>query len=221
MKQRKRTLGEALELIVRAHQAKKWYSMPGIVEAYDAAKQKATIRVAVDDRHELLDGDDLTELPLIQNVQVAHPSGGGYFVHFPMKKGDPVTLWFTSRSIDVWKASDGSTPVDPGDMRMQDLSDAIAYPGARTFGAPLADVNASDLVIGKDGGDALVTLKDDGSILIGKGATKEVARKGDAVRVTIPSGTFLTAAQAGVLNPAPVEVDGEITEGSATIKASD
>lgn len=47
---------------------------------------------------------------------------------------------------------------------------------------------------------------------------KRAAREGDSVRVTIPIGTFLTAANGGVLNPTPVDVDGTITGGSDKVK---
>lgn len=50
------------------------------------------------------------------------------------------------------------------------------------------------------------------------GSAKEAARNGDAVKVTIPSGTFLTSADNGTLNPDPVEVDGTIEEGSGLVK---
>jgi hypothetical protein len=46
----------------------------------------------------------------------------------------------------------------------------------------------------------------------------EAARKGDTVRVTVPIGTFLVAANAGVLNAAPVDIDGTITSGSSKVK---
>lgn len=46
-------------------------------------------------------------------------------------------------------------------------------------------------------------------------AGSPIARTGDTVQVTIPAQSFLVAANAGVLNPLPVTVDGEITGGSS------
>lgn len=48
-------------------------------------------------------------------------------------------------------------------------------------------------------------------------AAPNAARQGDAVRVTIPIGTFLVAASDGVANAAPVLVDGTITSGSSKV----
>ena len=67
-------------------------------------------------------------------------------------------------------------------------------------------------------------LKRDGIYLDGQkvniadgAAGQKAARKGDKVKVTIPAGTFLVAAQAGVANAAPIEVEGTITQGSADV----
>ena len=46
-------------------------------------------------------------------------------------------------------------------------------------------------------------------------AGSPIGRVGDSVQVTIPANSFLVAANAGVLNPLPVTVDGEITSGSS------
>ncbi len=63
---------------------------------------------------------------------------------------------------------------------------------------------------------------------IGKSDFKEASRKEDAVRVTIPSGTFIVsvsggsgAPAVGVPNSAPIDVDGTIQEGSSQIMIGD
>ncbi len=62
-----------------------------------------------------------------------------------------------------------------------------------------------------------ITMSDT-KITLHSGATpatiKPIGRVGDSVQVTIPPGSFLVAATAGVLNPAPVNVTGTITSGS-------
>ena len=63
------------------------------------------------------------------------------------------------------------------------------------------------------------------TLKLGASATKGVAREGDTVRVTIPSGTTFTGTVAG--NPAtfttsaPVVCDGTITSSSSKVKADD
>lgn len=50
---------------------------------------------------------------------------------------------------------------------------------------------------------------------------EKAARKGDRVKVSIPAGSFLIAASGGVLNPAPVDVEGTIQDGSGTVYIGD
>lgn len=76
----------------------------------------------------------------------------------------------------------------------------------------------------RDDQDQLLHIKRDGIYIDGQkvnikngGLGQKAARKGDKVKVTIPMGTFLTAAQAGVLNAAPVDVEGTIIQGSADV----
>lgn len=83
--------------------------------------------------------------------------------------------------------------------------------------------------LGKDGTlRAKATFKPDGTVVIdgdkielGAGATLGVARITDETSVTIPANTFLISADAGVLNPTPVVVDGVIVTGSSKVKAVD
>jgi phage gp45-like len=93
----------------------------------------------------------------------------------------------------------------------------------------LKDLEKGEVALFDDQG-AFVKLSSAGIIVepaagqnveLGAGATKGVAREGDAVSVTIPAGSFLTAATSGVLNPAPVTVSGTIQAGSLIVKASD
>jgi len=65
-----------------------------------------------------------------------------------------------------------------------------------------------------------VNVESAGDVVINNGS-KGAARKDDQVEVTIPAGTFLTAAQAGVPNAAPVKVQGKITSASGTVKIGD
>lgn len=65
-----------------------------------------------------------------------------------------------------------------------------------------------------------VKIESAGDVVINNGS-KGAARKDDQVEVTIPSGTFLVGADAGVANPAPVKVQGKIISASGTVKIGD
>jgi phage protein D len=62
-----------------------------------------------------------------------------------------------------------------------------------------------------------ITIETAGTVSINKGV-QGAARQGDKVNVTIPPGTFLVAATAGVLNPTLMTVEGVITSASQTVR---
>jgi len=67
-----------------------------------------------------------------------------------------------------------------------------------------------------------IRIKYNGDTLeIGNSNFLDAARVDDTVEVTIPANSFLIAADAGVMNPAPVKVQGVITSGSDQVKVGD
>lgn len=107
-----------------------WCALPGTVVSYDAATRTADVRAAVMDTRVDEDGQMVaTPIAQIPDVPVALLGGGGARVRFPVRAGDSVLLVFCSRSIERYKIrGDAGGPVDPGDDRSGDLSDAIAIP---------------------------------------------------------------------------------------------
>lgn len=107
----------------------------------------------------------------------------------------------------------------------------VAAPGEKRIYSRKADGSVAAVVHLKADGEVLIEsvegaiviqLSAAGIVRIGSaGAAKGVARLGDTVRVTVPANTFLVAANGGVLNPAPVDVDGTITGASANVRAID
>jgi hypothetical protein len=139
-------------------------AMPGKVESYDSEKQTANIQPLVS-RPVLLDDGSKTidELPVIPNVPIAFSRGGGYFLTFPLAKGDNVLLVCCDRSIDKYKSSDGKTQIDPVDIRTNDISDAVAIPGFYTNSNSIKDDVSSGAIFGKEGG-IKIHLKDDDTL---------------------------------------------------------
>ncbi|MFW8450019.1 Gp138 family membrane-puncturing spike protein, partial [Klebsiella pneumoniae] len=62
-------------------------------------------------------------LPLLVDVPVVFPRGGGCTLTFPVKPGDECLVIFADRCIDFWWQSGGIQ--EPVDERMHDLSDAF------------------------------------------------------------------------------------------------
>lgn len=141
-------------------------ALPGRVERYDPDKQKADVkpllmRTVIHD-----DGTELSEaLPVIPDVPVMFPRGGGFFISFPVEQGDFVLLVFCERSIDKYLAGYG-TDTDPVDLRMHDLSDAVAIPAFYPFAKAISDASGTDLVLGQDNAGAQIAIKTGGKVEI-------------------------------------------------------
>lgn len=145
------TLAEVIRRGMDARIADIHVALPGRVESYDVATQKANVQPLLKRVIASEDGEEVLRMPVINDVPVIFPRGGGFFLSFPIQAGDHVLLIMNERSIDKWVVNDGGE-VNPDDLRMHDLSDAVAYPGFYPFTKSVDDAHASNLVIGKDGG---------------------------------------------------------------------
>lgn len=195
--------------------------LPGAVQSYDADEQTATIELQVKRALPKGDGTYATEdLPVLENVPVEFPRSKEFAVTFPLAAGDTGLVVFSEMSIDQWRSKGVNT--SPGDIGRHTLSGGVFRPGlAPNVNALKTAAHVTNMVIGLDDDNAQIHVTPSGSILIGADATKKAARKDDPVSVVVPIGTFLTAATGGVLNPTPVTLNGQIDDGSATVKVSD
>lgn len=151
----------------------------------------------------------ITSYPVLVDCPYFVLQGGGAYLDLPIKIGDYCIVLFNDRNIDTWWSS--KNVKEPPTKRKHSLSDGIA-------------------LVGINPGTAGDFLESDGSIVrllgtSGAGSEKFAARKDDPVTVTIPANTFIVsvsggsgAPAVGVLNPAPIDVDGIITDGSSEVK---
>lgn len=207
-------LAEVFRVALGRVKAELRVALPGRVEKYDDATQRADVLPLLKDTFPGEDGaDEVVPLPVLPGVPVIFPGAGGYRVKLPLAAGDVVLLVFSDRSLDKWKAVGGE--VDPIDLRQHHLSDAVAIAG---LGDP------------SDGpGEAVIEIQADGMVVLG-GGTKKVARDGDsvdgpaaasswdlffqAVAAIVPGGAGTTA-----YNTAKVTPIGSISGGATKVKA--
>jgi hypothetical protein len=176
--------------------------------------QRVTVQPTLDYTYK--DGVVL-EFPAISGVPVQYPSGGGGVMTFPIAVGDFVTLQFSMLSMKEWLAGVGDN-VTPEDSRSYNYADAVAIPGLTTYQTNFSpnplDVeikfNGSSFKLNSDGSGKGVTLTTDANVEVncvqanvnasesvnvdspainlGVGGP-EIARKGDAVEVTVVGGS--------------------------------
>ena len=141
-------------------------SMPGIVESFDPVTQLASVQPAIkrifvtqDEDVEILTP---TDLPILINVPVIFPRGGGFSLTFPVKKGDECLLNFCERSIDNWYQT-GEVSV-PGAKRLHSLSDAVAFVGISSLNNKVPNYDNTNVQIKKDDDSVSITLLANGTI---------------------------------------------------------
>jgi len=141
------------------------------VVGYDQTTNSVAVKPLIEDSR-IANGSRTTlALPVINEVPVAFPNGGGYRITFPIQVGDVGWLMFADRSLDAWLAT--GREVDPVDDRDHDLNDAVFYPGTRPYGnalnaptdcmsigaddGPVIEIDGSEIRVGGAGAVSLVT----------------------------------------------------------------
>ena len=148
---------EAIRTAQDGHQAQIWTALPGIVQSFDAAAVTVSVQPAI--KGEVRGQDSKVSrvnLPLLVDVPVVFPRGGGFTLTFPVAAGDECLLVFSSRCIDGWWQDGGTQPAL--DQRMHDLSDAFAIIGPMSQRRKVAGVSATAVQLRSDDSLTLIEL---------------------------------------------------------------
>ncbi len=147
---------QSIEFILEQHTKKLYTCLPAIIESYDSATKRCSVLPAI--KRLFTDGSSRS-LPIITDIPVIFPSGGGYTVIMPLKKGDTVLLTFSQRGITNFKKQfQESLPTDS----LMDMHDAVAIAG---FGSISITPSTSD-------GCAMQTEDGENSVFIEKDQVK-------------------------------------------------
>lgn len=148
---------EAIRTAQDGHQAQIWTALPGIVQSFNAAAVTVSVQPAVKGQMRGQDGKTTQiNLPLLVDVPVVFPRGGGFTLTFPVAAGDECLLVFSSRCIDGWWQEGGSQPAL--DQRMHDLSDAFALIGPMSQKRRVGGVSATAMQLRSDDGATYVEI---------------------------------------------------------------
>jgi hypothetical protein len=131
-------------------------AMPASIISYDHKLQNASVKINIKESY----GEDKTmEYPIISNVPVMFPMGGGASLTMPVKAGDGCLLLFMDRDIGGWSL--GSSEV-PQNKRSHHLNDAVAIIGLNNLVTNSKAQNNEDVLLTYSGSS--ITLKPDGKI---------------------------------------------------------
>lgn len=142
-------------------QSKLWTALPAIVTKYDPEAMTVEVQPAIQGRQfslELQDFESIT-MPLVVDVPVVFPSGGGFTLTFPIAEGDEVLLVISSRCIDAWWQSGGVQP--QAIFAMHDLSDGFAIPGPKSQPRVISGVSTDSVQLRSDDGNSKVEVQGD------------------------------------------------------------
>jgi hypothetical protein len=133
-------------------------ALPGIVQSFDASAGTCTIQPALMAKVSNADGStSWAQLPLLVDVPVYFPSGGGFTLTFPVAANDEALIVFSSRCIDNWWQASGVQ--QQAELRMHDLSDGFAFVGFHTLPRKLSPVtNTTGAQLRSDNGATYVEV---------------------------------------------------------------
>jgi len=133
-----------MRVMLNGFKAGLWTALPGIIQSFNQVAMTVTVQPAIQGTVTNPDGTTRNvNLPLLPDVPVCYPRGGGCTLTFPIAKGDECLMVFSARCIDSWWQSGGvQVPYEP---RMMDLSDGFALPGPFSQSAVISGVSTTSV----------------------------------------------------------------------------
>lgn len=149
----------ALRTALDGRQALIWTSLPAIIQSVNWDEMTLEIQPTVQGVVTNSDGStDVVNMPLLVDVPIVFPSGGGFSLTFPLEEGDEVLAIIASRCIDAWWQTGGVQP--QAEMRMHDLSDGFAIPGPNSLPNVVPNINTTSVQLRNDAGTAYIGISD-------------------------------------------------------------
>lgn len=132
-------------------------SMPGIIQSFDPDAVTAVVQPAIKGVEQDESGADVSvNIPLLVDVPVIFPRGGGCTLTFPVSAGDECLVIFADRCIDFWWQSGGIQ--EPVDGRMHDLSDAFCIVGPQSQAKKIGGISTTAAQLRTDDGSAFIEV---------------------------------------------------------------
>jgi hypothetical protein len=142
-----------------------WCGGPGIIESVNLTAMTCTVQPAIQGTIRLQNGNmALVTLPLLVDVPLQFPQGGGLALTFPVAQGNECYFSIADRCIDNWWQSGGVQP--PAELRMHDLSDGFAFVGVNSQPHVIQNISSTSTQLRTISGSSYIELTQAGVINI-------------------------------------------------------
>ena len=181
----------ALLTAMEGHQKEVWTALPGIIQSFDPVAMTCTVKPAI--LIPLKDPETAAitqvDIPVLLDVPVIYPSGGGFTLTFPIVNGDECLVIFSSRCIDTWWQNGGYKNQLPL-LRMNDLSDGFALVGPRSQVRTISAISSANVQLRTDSGETYVEITPDQHINLTAPAGSTITTT-DKVTINAPNGVII------------------------------
>ena len=154
---------EILKTAFAGLQSKIWTAVPAIVESVKKSEMTVQVQPTIQAIVTNENGQEVNvTLPLLVDVPIIFPSGGGFSLTFPIAQGDECLVLFASRCIDSWWESGKVGP--QAEQRLHDLSDGFALFGIKSKPKVVGSFSDDGAQLKSDDGETSVEVSKDGNI---------------------------------------------------------
>lgn len=151
-------LREAILVALQGWQAGIRTALPGIVQSFNAVEGTVIVQPAINARISKPDKTvEVVALPLLLDVPVCFPRGGGYTLTFPIAEDDECLVVLSDRCIDGWWEQ-GDVAIPPS-VCMHDLSDGFAIVGPWSKPNVIDAISTNTVQLRSDDGECYVELE--------------------------------------------------------------
>ncbi|MBE0151510.1 hypothetical protein FOT80_19135 [Serratia fonticola] len=126
--------------------------LPGIIQSFNPQDVTCVVQLAINGQ----DGDSSIMLPLIPDLPVVFPRGGGVTLTFPIAAGDDCMVVFCDRRIDFWWQNGGVQEAVA--TRQHDLSDAFVIVGPQSQTQKISDISTTAAQLRSDDGNTVIGI---------------------------------------------------------------
>lgn len=157
-------------------------AFPAEVVEYDAARQTVDVQPVVRDFRDNDDGAPVfIDRPLLHDVPVGFPRGGGFHLTLPIAKGDHVLVICSEQDTLIWRQTGRVS--NPGIADRHQINGCFALPCGYPDTKPLdPPPSADDLVISSDDGASAIVVKQGGEVLAGDATASDFAALSSLVK---------------------------------------